>query len=79
MNESYSLERHLTVAVRNAVIALPVAFVLGALSGWALSRIESAPLGAILGTLIALGFLVWLCRMFHVTRGLLHIVERAGR
>lgn len=63
---------HLQVALRNALILFPTTFVIGVLSGWAISHVREALIGAIIGLLIGCGFTVWICWMYYTTRGVLH-------
>jgi hypothetical protein len=63
---------HLRAAVRNALILMPTVFFIGVLTGWALSHYNRAPNGALVGSLVGLGFLIWLTRLYYLTRGLLH-------
>ena len=72
MAHNYSAEAHLEIAIRNCIVLLIGTFVIGALTGWALSQWARAPIGAGLGAIIGTGFLLWFCRMYYATRGLLH-------
>lgn len=65
-------ERHLRVAIRNATIMLVAAFGIGVSAGWFLRGWRTSPVAAIVGVLVGLGFIAWYCRMFYVTKGLLH-------
>jgi hypothetical protein len=72
MEPSYTLEAHIRIATRNAIVLLVVTFIVGGLVGWALCQWRRAPVGAGVGAVIGVGFLLWFCRMSYVTRGLLH-------
>ncbi len=63
---------HLRIAIKNGVILITLSFVMGVAAGWAVMHWRSAPIGAVLGALIAAGFFLWFSRMWLVTRGLLH-------
>jgi predicted membrane protein len=73
MTESYSVEAHLRIALRNAQILVVVGFVVGGLVGWALNHWGTARIGAGLGALVGVGLLGWFMRMYSLTRGLLHL------
>ena len=76
--ESYSLETHLRIAVRNALILVVVGFMIGGLVGWALTHWSTAPIGAGLGALVGLGLLGWFMHMYSATSGLLHLRRAAN-
>jgi len=76
MITSYSPEKHLTVAIRNAIILFNASFFIGGVAGWGVSHWPRAPIGAGLSVIISLGFLAWYCRMYYVTKGLLHTIEK---
>ena len=71
-------QAHLELAIRNAIILLVITFLIGGLVGWALSQWARAPVGSLLGAVIGIGFLAWFCRMYYVTRGLLHLTGIGG-
>lgn len=71
MVQDDSGQAHLDLAIRNAIVLSVVTFIIGGLVGWALSQWARAPVGSLLGALIGTGYLVWLCRMYYATRGLL--------
>ena len=74
--QPYTIQEHLRVAINNALWLFVLAFIEGMLAGWALSRWASAPIGAGVGTLIAMAIRWWVMRMYYLTRGLLHTIEK---
>ena len=74
--QPYTIEEHLRIAINNALACLVLAFIEGMLAGWALSHWASAPIGAGVGTLIAIAILWWVMRMYYETRGLLHTTKK---
>jgi hypothetical protein len=80
MEAPYSLDAHIQIAVRNAIVLIVVTFIVGGLVGWAIGQWPRAPIGASVGAATGVGFLLWFCRMYYVTRGLLQTtgIGRSG-
>jgi hypothetical protein len=65
-------KHHLQIAIRNGLILMVLSFAMGVAAAWAALHWKTAPVGAVLGALIGVGFAVWFARMWVVTTGLLH-------
>jgi len=70
---------HLKVAVRNALVLMGASFVIGVLTGWALGHWHTARFGAMVGSLVGVGFVAWYGWMFYSTNGVLHETGRGRR
>jgi hypothetical protein len=62
--------------MRSGVIFFWTSFVIGVITGWALSQISRAPVGAVIAATIGVGSVAWCAVTFRRTKGTFADIDR---